>query len=191
MAGSLTLPSPPLPFHAPRRFPFTRPDRIRDAKGRRPDHPDYDPSTLQLPDGFPKFRTAKGETVTLTAAQEQWWRVKAAHWDCVLMFKVGARAGRGLLSAPTWWPDMLASWASASLSSRSALFARAGKFYELFELHDATVGAQVLGAARESRADVPVSSLSCTTSRLHARRFPPVQTLSRRVGASRPQASCS
>jgi DNA mismatch repair protein MSH6 len=55
---------------------------IRDAKGRRPDDPNYDPRTLHVPPAW--FKDAK-----VTEAQQQWWRFKAANFGSVLLFKVG------------------------------------------------------------------------------------------------------
>lgn len=34
------------------KFTFLRPDKIMDAQRRRPDHPEYDPSTLFIPPNF-------------------------------------------------------------------------------------------------------------------------------------------
>lgn len=34
------------------KLEFMKPDKIKDKKGRRPDHPDYDPSTLYVPQQF-------------------------------------------------------------------------------------------------------------------------------------------
>lgn len=34
------------------KLEFLKPDKIKDKQGRRPDHPDYDPTTLYVP---PKF----------------------------------------------------------------------------------------------------------------------------------------
>ncbi|KAG2496433.1 hypothetical protein HYH03_005657 [Edaphochlamys debaryana] len=63
-------------------FPFLTPDRIMDAAKRRPDHPDYDPRTLFIPTGW--FKEAK-----ISDGQQQWWTLKAANFDSVLLFKVG------------------------------------------------------------------------------------------------------
>ena len=54
------------------KFPFMQPEHIRDAKGRRPDDPEYDPSTLQLPSSFPKLRDANGAQWTVSPGQTQW-----------------------------------------------------------------------------------------------------------------------
>lgn len=55
-------------------------DGRKDAKGRRPGHPAYDPRTLSLP---PQF------LANLTGGQRQWWEFKSQHMDKVLFFKMG------------------------------------------------------------------------------------------------------
>lgn len=57
-----------------------KPQNIRDANKHRPDHPDYNPRTLFVPESFKS---------TLTPAMRQWWEMKSQHYDCVLFFKVG------------------------------------------------------------------------------------------------------
>ncbi|CAM0951311.1 unnamed protein product [Alopecurus aequalis] len=52
----------------------------KDAKGRRPGNPAYDPRTLSLPPHFVK---------NLTGGQRQWWEFKSQHMDKVLFFKMG------------------------------------------------------------------------------------------------------
>ncbi|CAN6210658.1 unnamed protein product [Urochloa humidicola] len=52
----------------------------KDAKGRRPGSPGYDPRTLLLPSQFLK---------SLTGGQRQWWEFKSQHMDKVLFFKMG------------------------------------------------------------------------------------------------------
>ncbi|CAG9467722.1 unnamed protein product [Pedinophyceae sp. YPF-701] len=64
------------------KFPFLRPDRIRDAAGKRPGQPGYNPRTLAIPPGF--FKEAK-----ISPGQQQWWEFKAANFDSVLLFKMG------------------------------------------------------------------------------------------------------
>jgi len=71
------------------KFPFLLPENIKDASGRRPDDPDYDPSTLLLPKTFPKFKDANGELWNVSPGQQQWWKFKAANFDSVLLFKMG------------------------------------------------------------------------------------------------------
>ncbi|KAM3962106.1 DNA mismatch repair protein Msh6 [Aphomia sociella] len=62
------------------KLDWLKPNKIRDAQKRRPDHPDYDPSTLFVPPDFYKSQTP---------AHRQWWEMKSSHYDCVLFFKVG------------------------------------------------------------------------------------------------------
>ncbi|XP_063381662.1 probable DNA mismatch repair protein Msh6 [Cydia fagiglandana] len=62
------------------KLDWLRPDKIRDANKRKPDHPDYDPSTLFVPTEFMSNQTP---------AHRQWWQMKSSHYDCVLFFKVG------------------------------------------------------------------------------------------------------
>ncbi|GLJ19028.1 hypothetical protein SUGI_0341380 [Cryptomeria japonica] len=52
----------------------------RDANGKKPEDPEYDPRTLYLPKDF-----LKG----LTGGQRQWWEFKSQHMDKVLFFKMG------------------------------------------------------------------------------------------------------
>lgn len=59
---------------------FLKPDKIRDANKHRPDHPDYNPRTLFVPEDFKRNQTP---------AMRQWWEMKSQHYDCVLFFKVG------------------------------------------------------------------------------------------------------
>ena len=51
-----------------------------DAAKRRPGDEGYDPTTLHLPDNF---------LAQQTPAQHQWWKLKSAHFDTVLFFKMG------------------------------------------------------------------------------------------------------
>ncbi|XP_013166336.1 PREDICTED: probable DNA mismatch repair protein Msh6 [Papilio xuthus] len=62
------------------KLDWLKPEKIRDANKRRPDHPDYDPTTLYVPPDF---------YITQTPGHKQWWDMKSAHFDCVLFFKVG------------------------------------------------------------------------------------------------------
>ena len=48
------------------KFTFLRPDRIMDSKKHRPDHPDYDPGTLHVPDNW--FKANK-----ISEGQQQWY----------------------------------------------------------------------------------------------------------------------
>ncbi|EDV40894.1 uncharacterized protein Dana_GF10737 [Drosophila ananassae] len=62
------------------KLEFLQPDKIKDKAGRRPDHPDYDSSTLHVPDKFLN---------SLSPGVRQWWVLKSDNYDCVLFFKVG------------------------------------------------------------------------------------------------------
>uniref|UniRef100_A0A6P4DUP4 DNA mismatch repair protein n=1 Tax=Drosophila rhopaloa TaxID=1041015 RepID=A0A6P4DUP4_DRORH len=62
------------------KLEFLQPDKIKDNAGRRPDHPDYDKSTLHVPEKF-----LNG----LSPGVRQWWVLKSKSYDCVLFFKVG------------------------------------------------------------------------------------------------------
>ncbi|KAL3677727.1 hypothetical protein R1sor_020683 [Riccia sorocarpa] len=64
---------------AEEKFKFLIKDR-KDASGRRPSDPDYDPRTVFLPPTFLK---------DLSGGQRQWWEFKAKHMDKVLLFKMG------------------------------------------------------------------------------------------------------
>lgn len=57
---------------------FTLPAHIRDANRLRPDHADYNPSTLHIP-----------PTEKFTPAMQQYWAIKALHNDKVVLFKLG------------------------------------------------------------------------------------------------------
>ncbi|XP_063701987.1 probable DNA mismatch repair protein Msh6 [Culicoides brevitarsis] len=59
---------------------FLKPQFIKDANKRRPDHPEYDPRTLYVPDSYLN---------SLTPAMRQWWELKSQNRDCILFFKVG------------------------------------------------------------------------------------------------------
>ncbi|KAH8269948.1 hypothetical protein KR018_000264 [Drosophila ironensis] len=62
------------------KLEFLKPDKIKDKEGRRPEHPDYDASTLMVPQQFLN---------SLSPGVRQWWVLKSDNYDCVLFFKVG------------------------------------------------------------------------------------------------------
>ncbi|GMT28784.1 hypothetical protein PFISCL1PPCAC_20081, partial [Pristionchus fissidentatus] len=62
------------------KLDFLKPYRIRDHSGRRPDDPDYDPTTVKIPEQFFKEQTP---------GHHQWWTIKSYNFDTVLLFKVG------------------------------------------------------------------------------------------------------
>uniref|UniRef100_A0A915EKT9 DNA mismatch repair protein n=1 Tax=Ditylenchus dipsaci TaxID=166011 RepID=A0A915EKT9_9BILA len=61
-------------------FEFLKSEKIVDANKRRPDHPDYDPKTIHVPEEFLKKQTP---------AHQQWWKFKMTNFDSILFFKVG------------------------------------------------------------------------------------------------------
>jgi DNA mismatch repair protein MSH6 len=72
-----------------RLFPWLHVSRRRDARGRTVTDDGYDPSTLALPNSFPKCVDSYGKPFTVSPGQAQWWRFKAQHFDSVIMFKMG------------------------------------------------------------------------------------------------------
>jgi DNA mismatch repair protein MSH6 len=61
---------------------FLKADKIRDKMGRRPDDPNYDPTTLLVPASFIKSKEC-------TPVMKQYWTFKIDHFDKVLLFKLG------------------------------------------------------------------------------------------------------
>lgn len=61
-------------------YPWLKPEGIRDRDRRRPDHPDYNPRTLYVPEDFLNQQTP---------GLRQWWELKSRHYDTVLFFKMG------------------------------------------------------------------------------------------------------
>ncbi|KAH8870833.1 DNA mismatch repair protein Msh6 [Schistosoma japonicum] len=59
---------------------FLEPAKIKDINGRRPDHPEYDPHTLYVPEEFKNKQTP---------GMRQWWELKSQYTDVILFFKVG------------------------------------------------------------------------------------------------------
>lgn len=59
---------------------FLREGYIRDKIGRQMDHPDYDPTTLLVPQEYIK---------NCTPAMQQYWQFKSDNFDKVLFFKLG------------------------------------------------------------------------------------------------------
>ena len=59
---------------------WLKPENIMDKAKHKPDHPDYDPSSLYVP---------QSELVNMTPARKQFWQLKANNFDKILFFKVG------------------------------------------------------------------------------------------------------
>lgn len=62
------------------KLDFLQKEHIRDANKNRPNHPNYDPRTLFIPESFLKQQTP---------GHLQWWTLKAQYYDCIFFFKVG------------------------------------------------------------------------------------------------------
>lgn len=59
---------------------FTQPEHITDSMERRPDHPDYDPSTVFIPEiEWKKF----------TPGMHRYWEIKAKNFDKVVFYRFG------------------------------------------------------------------------------------------------------
>lgn len=59
---------------------FLLPNKIMDANRKKPNDPEYDPTSLYVPETYLK---------TLTPAMRQWWELKSNYFDTILFFKVG------------------------------------------------------------------------------------------------------
>lgn len=69
------------------RFPWSV--DVRDAKMRRPNHPDYDRTTLHVP-GYAFKGNGRGmKDGVLSPFQKQFWSIKMANYDVVIFFKKG------------------------------------------------------------------------------------------------------
>ncbi len=91
-------------------YSFLHPDKITDKKRRRPDHPDYNPRTIYVPqdalkqmspgyaDGCVLGVCVQWRAFMLVCAllfvvyddsQRQYWEIKSENYDVVLFFKMG------------------------------------------------------------------------------------------------------
>lgn len=59
---------------------FLQPNKIMDANRKKPNDPEYDPTSLYVPETYLK---------SLSPAMRQWWELKSKYFDTVLFFKVG------------------------------------------------------------------------------------------------------
>ncbi|XP_048375271.1 DNA mismatch repair protein Msh6 isoform X2 [Sphaerodactylus townsendi] len=55
-------------------------DKIKDARRRKKNDPDYDPGTLFVPEDYLK---------NCTPGMRKWWEMKSQNFDCVIFYKVG------------------------------------------------------------------------------------------------------
>lgn len=62
------------------KYSWLQPDNIRDRNKLSPDHSDYNPRTLYVPENFLNQQTP---------GLRQWWELKSRHYDTVLFFKMG------------------------------------------------------------------------------------------------------
>lgn len=53
---------------------------VRDSEGRRPDHPDYDPSTLLIHDT---------DFAKLSPGMQRYWGIKKNNYDKILFYRFG------------------------------------------------------------------------------------------------------
>ncbi|CAD7937951.1 unnamed protein product [Amoebophrya sp. A25] len=65
------------------------PENIKDKHGRRPDHPDYDQTSLLLPKFTKEMEKDEATKKWLTPMMKQFWQIKKDNFDKVLLFKVG------------------------------------------------------------------------------------------------------
>ena len=59
---------------------FTQKQNVKDADGRRPDHEDYDPSTLLIP---------QSEWNSFTPGMVRYWQIKSKNFDKIVFYRFG------------------------------------------------------------------------------------------------------
>ena len=59
---------------------FTQKEYIKDAEGRRPEEPDYDPSTLYIP---------KSDYLRMTPGMQRYWDIKSMNFDKIVFYRWG------------------------------------------------------------------------------------------------------
>ena len=62
------------------KLEWLQPGKIKDKDGNSPGDPDYDPTTLKVPDSFIK---------NCTPGMGNWWKIKSRNYDTVIFYKVG------------------------------------------------------------------------------------------------------
>ena len=62
------------------KLEWLKPDKIKDKDGNAPDDPEYDPTTLKVPESFIK---------NCTPGMGNWWKIKSRNYDTVIFYKVG------------------------------------------------------------------------------------------------------
>lgn len=69
---------------------WLEPTRIRDAENREPLDPNYDPSTLKVPNSQKECKQmTPDQSMHFTPAMAQYWSLKSKHFDKLMLFKVG------------------------------------------------------------------------------------------------------
>jgi len=63
---------------------WLKPEKLRDAQGRRPGEPNYCPDTLQVPSEKVQKDSGHGTPMLF-----QYWKLKTKHFDKIALFKVG------------------------------------------------------------------------------------------------------
>uniref|UniRef100_A0A2K6S4I6 DNA mismatch repair protein n=1 Tax=Saimiri boliviensis boliviensis TaxID=39432 RepID=A0A2K6S4I6_SAIBB len=69
---------PPVWYHE--TLEWLKEEKRRDEHRRRPDHPDFDGSTLYVPEDFLN---------SCTPGMRKWWQIKSQNFDLVICYKVG------------------------------------------------------------------------------------------------------
>ena len=59
---------------------WLKPEKRRDEHRRRPDHPEFNPTTLYVPEEFLN---------SCTPGMRNWWQFKSQNFDLVIFYKVG------------------------------------------------------------------------------------------------------
>jgi DNA mismatch repair protein MSH6 len=59
---------------------FTQPEYMRDGEGRRPDDPNYDPTTLEIPEQDFK---------NMTPGMQRYWEIKSKNYDKIVLYRWG------------------------------------------------------------------------------------------------------
>ncbi|CDF39965.1 unnamed protein product [Chondrus crispus] len=62
---------------------------IRDSQKRKPNHPNYDKTTLFVPPEMLREKTKGSKKGPLTPFQRQFWAIKSANYDVIIFFKKG------------------------------------------------------------------------------------------------------
>ena len=62
------------------KLDWLKPGNIKDAAQKPPDHLDFNPTTLYVPQSFIK---------NLTPGMGNWWKIKSKNYDAVIFYKVG------------------------------------------------------------------------------------------------------